>query len=339
VTSDRPRPATLVDVAARAGVGRGTASRALTGSTSVSPGVRSAVLQAADELDYRPNLAARSLRSRRSGSVALVVPETEDVVFTDSFFSGILRGVNAELTDAGLLLVLSLPRTDEQRHQIERHAVDGHVDGVILISAHDTDPLPSALLAAGVPVVTAGRPSDGTMPSVDVDNRGGARAATEHLIAAGRRELTTVTGPQDMSAGTDRVAGWRDAVSAAGLATYPRHMADGEFTEEGGYLAMQRLLRVVPGLDGVFVASDLMAAGALTALREAGKGVPTDVSVVGFDDRPLARHLSPPLTTVRQPIEDLGRSATRMLLQLLAGEPAPAEPTVLPTQLVVRESA
>lgn len=339
MTPDRPRPATLVDVAARAGVGRGTASRALTGSTAVSPGVKAAVLEAAAALDYRPNLAARSLRSRRSGSVALVVPETEDVVFTDSFFSGILRGVNAELTDAGLLLVLSLPRTDAQRHQIQRHAVDGHVDGVILISAHDTDPLPAALLEAGVPVVTAGRPSAGTMPSVDVDNRGGAEAATEHLISIGRREVTTITGPQDMSAGTDRVAGWQDAVRAAGMTTDPRHVAHGEFTEEGGYRAMQRLLREAPDLDGVFVASDLMAAGALTALREAGKGVPGDVAVVGFDDRPLARHLSPPLTTVRQPIEDLGRAATRMLLQLLAGEPAPAEPTVLTTHLVVRESA
>ncbi|MGJ7439914.1 LacI family DNA-binding transcriptional regulator [Aquipuribacter sp. MA13-6] len=338
MTSDRPRPATLVDVATRAGVGRGTASRALTGSSAVSPAVRAAVLKAADELDYRPNLAARSLRSRRSGSVALVVPETEDVVFTDSFFSGILRGVNAELTDAGLLLVLSLPRTDAQRHQIQRHAVDGHVDGVILISAHDTDPLPAALLAAGVPVVTAGRPSAGTMPSVDVDNRGGARAATEHLIGTGRRVVTTITGPQDMSAGTDRVAGWRDAVTAAGLPTHPRHQADGEFTEEGGYRAMQRLLQEVPDLDGVFVASDLMAAGALTALREAGTAVPGDVGVVGFDDRPLARHLSPPLTTVCQPIEDLGRGATRLLLGLLAGEPPPEAPLVLPTHLVLRAS-
>ncbi|WP_380169340.1 LacI family DNA-binding transcriptional regulator [Jannaschia sp. R86511] len=339
MTSDRPRPATLVDVAARAGVGRGTASRALTGSPAVSPGVRAAVLKAADELDYRPNLAARSLRSRRSGSVALVVPETEDVVFTDSFFSGILRGVNAELTDAGLLLVLSLPRTDAQRHQIERHAVDGHVDGVILISAHDTDPLPAALLAAGVPVVTAGRPSDGTMPSVDVDNRGGARAATEHLITGGRRRLVSVTGPQDMSAGTDRVTGWRDAVAAAGLAVTPDLLADGGFTEEGGHHAMRQLLAAVPDLDGVFVASDLMAAGALAALREAGRDVPGDVAVVGFDDRPLARHLSPPLTTVRQPIEDLGRGATRLLLGLLAGRPTPAAPLVLPTELVVRESA
>lgn len=337
--ADRPRPATLVDVAARAGVGRGTASRALTGSTAVSPAVREAVLRAADELDYRPNLAARSLRSRRSGSVALVVPETEDLVFTDSFFSGILRGVNAELTDAGLLLVLSLPRTDAQRHQVERHAVDGHVDGVILISAHDTDPLPAALLAAGVPVVTAGRPSTGTMPSVDVDNRGGARAATEHLIATGRRELTTITGPQDMSAGTDRVAGWHDAVTSAGLVVRPGHQADGEFTEEGGHRAMQRLLQLVPDLDGVFVASDLMAAGALAALREAGRDVPGDVGVVGFDDRPLARHLSPPLTTVRQPIEDLGRAATRLLLGLLAGQPAPEAPLVLPTHLVERASA
>ena len=339
MTTARPRPPTLVDVATRAGVGRGTASRALTGSPAVSPGVRAAVLKAADELEYRPNLAARSLRSRRSGSVALVVPETEDLVFTDSFFSGILRGVNAALTDAGLLLVLSLPRTDAQRRQIERHAVDGHVDGVLLISAHDTDPLPAALLGAGVPVVTAGRPSDGTMPSVDVDNRGGARAATEHLLGTGRAVLTTVTGPQDMSAGTDRVAGWRDAVSAAGLPVGPHHLQGGEFTEEGGYRAMQRLLSAVPDLDGVFVASDLMAAGALAALREAGRDVPGDVSLVGFDDRPLARHLSPPLTTVRQPIEELGRAATRMLLGLLAGEPAPEAPLVLPTHLVVRGSA
>lgn len=334
----RPRPATLVDVAARAGVGRGTASRALNGSAAVSAELRAAVLQAADELDYHPNLAARSLRSRRSGSVALVVPETEDVVFADSFFSGILRGVNEEVTDAGLLLVLSILRTDAQRRQLERHAVDRHVDGVLLISAHDRDPLPAALLASGVPVVTAGRPAEGRLPSVDADNRGGARSATAHLLAAGRSCLTTVTGPLDMSAGTDRLAGWQDALRDAGRHVPAGAVEPADFTQDGGYRATRRLLERHPGLDAVFVASDLMAAGALQALREAGRRVPEDVAVVGFDDRPLARHLHPPLTTVRQPIEGIGRRMTQLLLGLLAGEGVAPEPVVLPTELVVRAS-
>ncbi len=332
------RAVTLVDVATRAGVGRGTASRALTGAGAVSPTLREAVLRAAAELDYRPNLAARSLRSRRSDSVALVVPETEDRVFADSFFSGILRGVNSVLTDAGMLLVLSLPRTDAQRRQVERHAVDRHVDGVLLISAHDRDPLPAALLAAGVPVVTAGRPRYGSLPSVDVDNRGGAAAATTHLLASGRRRVATVTGPLDMSAGTDRLAGWRDALTAAGLPAGEDLVRTADFTEEGGRLAVRDLLAHVKDLDAVFVASDLMAAGALEALRGAGRTVPGDVAVVGFDDRPLARHLSPPLTTVRQPIEEIGRRMTQLLLDQLHGDTVPDVPVVLPTHLVVRAS-
>lgn len=327
-----------MDVATRAGVGRGTASRALTGSSAVSPELRAAVLKAAEELDYRPNPAARSLRSRRSDSVALVVPETEDRVFTDSFFSGILRGVNAALTDAGMLLVLSIPRTDAQRRQIERHAVDHHVDGVLLISAHDRDPLPAALLAAGVPVVTAGRPTHGRLLSVDADNRGGAAAATAHLVGSGRRRVATVTGPLDMSAGADRLAGWQDALRQAGRPGGEDLVETADFTEEGGHRAMRDLLARVPDLDAVFVASDLMAAGALEALREAGRAVPDDVAVVGFDDRPLARHLSPPLTTVRQPIEEIGRRMTELLLSQLRGDDSPASPVVLPTHLVVRAS-
>ena len=177
------------------------------------------------------------------------------------------------------------------------------------------------------------------MPSVDVDNRGGASAATAHLVATGRQRVATVTGPLDMSAGTDRLAGWQDALLAAGRPAPSAWVRTGDFTEAGGYRATERLLAQVPDLDGLFVASDLMAAGALAALRAAGRDVPGDVAVVGFDDRPLARHLSPPLTTVRQPVEDLGRRLTQVLLGLLAGEAAPAEPVVLPTHLVVRDSA
>uniref|UniRef100_UPI000DF850CB LacI family DNA-binding transcriptional regulator n=1 Tax=Desertihabitans aurantiacus TaxID=2282477 RepID=UPI000DF850CB len=275
----------------------------------------------------------------RADSVALVVPETEDVVFTDSFFPEVLRAVSTELAIAGLQLVLSIPHGDAQREQLCRFAADRHVDGLLLISAHARDPLPAALLAAGVPLVTAGRSPLTGMSWVDVDNAGGARTAVEHLLGRGCRRVVTIAGPQDMSAGADRLAGWREALLAAGHEPVTAMAAAGDFTKAHGEQAMHRLLARWPDLDGVFCASDLLAAGALETLRAAGRRVPDDVAVVGFDDRPLAQHLTPPLTTVRQPVGEIGRQMTRTLLGLLDA-PGPAEATsvVLPTHLVRRGS-
>jgi DNA-binding LacI/PurR family transcriptional regulator len=221
--------------------------------------------------------------------------------------------------------------------RVERYAVAGHVDGVMFASMHGADPLPGTLAAQGIPVVCSGRPIG--LPAVryvDVDHFGGVAAAVRHLVTAGRRRIATIAGPPDMVAGIDRLAGYRATLAEAGLT--PR-VAVGDFTRESGILAMRALLADDPALDAVFAASDMMAHGALLALKEAGRRVPQDVAVIGFDDFEISRYSDPPLTTVRQPIIDMGRTMARQLLGLINGVPNLPDAVVLPTELVIRESA
>ena len=332
--SRRGRP-TLEQVAAHAGVSRASVSRVINGTPTVATHIREVVLRSVRELGYLPNPAARSLVTRRTDSYALIVPEPAVRVFSDDqFFLMLVRGVGAELEAADKQLVLMLATTGTSRARIERYALGGHVDGVMIASLHGDDPLPATLAGAGVPVIVNGRPlGEPSVPYVDVDHAGGVAAAIAHLRGRGRRRIATIAGPQDMVAGIERLAGYRAALGGEAAV-----VEVGDFTRASGAEAMRRLLGAQPDLDAVFAASDLMADGALHALRRAGRRVPDDVAVVGFDDVEAARFADPPLTTVRQPIVDIGRSLARALLDASAGEPlAPA--LVLPTELVVRESS
>jgi len=328
-------------VAALAGVSRATVSRVVNGSPKVSPAVRAQVQRAVAKLGYVPNRAARSLVTRRADSVALVVSEPHARFFSEPFFAGMVRGVSAALAETGVQLLLLIAQALPDRGWLERYVVGGHVDGVLLASMHGDDPLPGTLERAGVPAVLIGRPVDQAAPGsyVDADNRGGAGKAVGHLARRGRRRIATITGSLDMGVGQDRLEGYRDGLAAAGLAGAGDLVETGDFTEEGGAAAMGRLLER-PGdpVDAVFAASDLMAAGALRALRAAGRRVPEDVAVVGFEDSAVARYAQPPLTTVRQPIEEMGRQATRLLLAQVAGQ-AGGMHLILDTELVVRASA
>ncbi|MET8305924.1 LacI family DNA-binding transcriptional regulator [Micromonospora sp. NPDC005173] len=333
-TAQRP---TLEAVAALAGVSRATVSRVVNGSTTVAEPIREAVNRAVAELGYVPNLAARSLVTQRTDSIALVMPEAATRVFSDDqVFPGIIRGVSQELEAADKQLVLMLAGSPAGHHRVERFTTGRHVDGVLFASLHGADPLPGTLARLGIPVVCSGRPlGDVPVPYVDVDHVGGVTAAVWHLIDSGRRRIASIAGPQDMVAGIERLAGYRDTVAAAGL---PELVAIGDFTRESGAAAMHRLLTEHPDLDAVFAASDLMAHAAMRTLREAGRRVPEDVAVVGFDDIETAAYTEPPLTTVRQPIVEIGRRMTRQLLRLAAGETI--EPAVmLPTELILRDSA
>jgi DNA-binding LacI/PurR family transcriptional regulator len=335
--SGRRPPATLEDVAARAGVSRATASRVVNGARRVAPSTRRAVEAAIAELGYAPNRAARSLAAHRSDTVALVVSETTGRLFADPFFGRTIRGVAAVLGATDYQLVLVTVEGDDDRDRVERHLLRGNAAGALLLSTRTDDPLPRRLHDAGLPCVLVGRPA-GDLPLgyVDADNAGGARRAVAHLVDRGRRLVGTVAGPADMVPGEDRLAGWRQALVDAGRLPSPTLVASADFTRAGGRAATDELLARQPGLDGLFVASDLMALGALDALRAAGRRVPDDVAVVGFDDSELAASADPPLTTVRQPIEDLGRRVAGALLAQLGG----GEPTteVLRTELVVRSS-
>ncbi|MEB3367713.1 LacI family DNA-binding transcriptional regulator [Saccharopolyspora mangrovi] len=329
------RRPTLETVAARAGVSRATVSRMIN-DQPVAPPSRRAVERAIAEVGYVPNQAARSLVTQRTGLIALVLPESSTRVFSDDqFFPRLIQGVSQELETADEQLVLMLAGSAASRDRIERSAVAGRVDGVMLASLHGTDPLAVALAKSGIPVVSNERvlgPVE--VPSVGVDNRGGARAAVQQLIVSGRRRIATITGPSDMIAGMDRLDGYLDAI---GDAQEPV-VAAGDFTRTSGEVAMERLLSEEPGIDAVFAASDLMAEGALHVLRQSGSRVPGDMALVGFDDITRARYTEPPLTTVRQPIDGLGRHLASQLLHLISDGAVEPQLT-LPTELVVRDSS
>ncbi|MFF6999362.1 LacI family DNA-binding transcriptional regulator [Streptomyces sp. NPDC008313] len=334
------RRPTLNAVAALAGVGRGTVSRVINDSPKVSARSRSAVEQAIAELGYVPNRAARSLASRRTDAVALVVPEAETRLFSEPYFSGIIRGVSSKLADAGMQLLLVLARDAREYARLATYLSAQRVDGVLMVAVHGDDTLPDRLHELALPVVLAGRRSDREpLGHVRADNGGGARSAVRHLLDGGRRTVATITGPLDMDVAQARLAGYREALEGAGIGVDEQLIAPGDFTEEGGRAAMRELLRRRPGLDAVFAASDVTASGAVLELRESGRRVPGDVAVIGFDDSVVARHIDPPLTSVRQPLEEMGRTMARLLLDEIADRGTGLREVVLPTELVVRQSA
>lgn len=332
----RDRP-TLEAVAARAGVGRGTVSRVVNGSPKVSPEAREAVQRAIDELGYVPNRAARALVTRRTDTVALFVSESEERVFGEPYFAGIIRGISAGLSDTGLQLLLAIAQSADDHARFERYLTGQHVDGVLMVSLHGDDPLPRHLEQRGVPTVLGGAPVGfDPVNCVDADNHGGARQAVEHLAGLGRRRIATITGPQDMRVGVDRLGGYREALAAAGL---PELVATGDFSEESGERGMRELLAREPALDAVFTASDPMAVGAMRVLKEHDRRIPGDVALVGFDDSSYARHTDPPLTSVHQPLEAMGREMARLLVARIRGEAVRDSMVVLDTHLVPRASS
>lgn len=331
---------TLEEVAQLAGVSRATVSRVVNGSPRVSPDVRIDVQAAIERLGYVPNRAARSLVTRRSDSIAVVITEPAGRLFSDPFFPRLLRGISSELAARDRQLILLMPDSPADEGRTGDYLTAGHVDGALLVSLHADDPLPARLGAAGIPIVLVGRPPKGTKASfVDVDNRQGAQTAVAHLIAGGRRVVATIAGPQDMAVGLDRLAGYREALVDAGIAPDPALETTGDFTQESGSAAMKRLLAARPDIDAVFAASDLMAAGALSVLAAAGRRVPADVAVVGFDDSPVAMTTTPQLTSVRQPIEAMGHEVARLLVDAVEASDLVPRRVILATELVRRASS
>ena len=337
--SGRP---TLEEVARLAGVSRATVSRVINSSPKVSPEVQTAVEAAISELNYVPNRAARSLVARATMSIALVVPEDAHRFFGDPYFADIVQGITDRLDDSDYVLNLQLAHPSSPSEKTRRYLLGGNVDGALVVSHHSGDHF-LASLGQSLPVVFGGRPMDAegvpgrpTDYYVDVDNRLGAVQGTRHLIETGHHAIATITGPGDMPAAVDREQGWRDALREAGLSD--ERVAHADFSEEGGRRAAAELLDRYPDVDAIFVASDLMASGALAVLAERGRAVPSDVAVVGYDDSPYAKRGPTQLTTVAQPTKQMGIVMADTLLRLLAGDETPRV-TLLETHLVRRDSA
>jgi DNA-binding LacI/PurR family transcriptional regulator len=336
----RQRTPTLEEVAKLAGVSRATASRVFTASPRVSPRARRAVERAAHKLSYAPNRAARTLVTGRNDSIGLVIPEPTTLLFGDPFFPRLVRGISEVLAARQLQLVLLAPQSAEDEARLEGYLAAGHVDGILMVSLHGTDPLPERLLSRGMPLVLGGRPmSSAPLTYVDIDNVGGARLAVEHLLAIGRTRIATITGPLDMAAGIDRLQGYREAIRQSGLQTDESYVHIGDFGHESGAIGMRALLDRLPKLDAVFCASDVMAPGALTVLRQRRRRVPQDVAVVGYDDSEIASSTVPPLSSVRQPDEEMGREMARLLLSKIDSAESGVRRVILATELVVRASS
>lgn len=329
---------TLEYIAKLAGVSRSTASRVVNNHPNVREDVRQRVLQVIQNTGYHPNAAARTLASQRSWMIGLVLPRSVSSFFSDPFFPRLVQGIAQACNQYDYSLGLFLAGTKEDEEKIfPRVSRKGLIDGILLQAGQWDDPLSDRLINANMPLVIIGRPAHPNEASyVDVDNVNAAYGAVSHLIRLGYRRIGTIAGLPGSTVAADRKQGYVKAHTDRGREVDEALIVDGDFTEAGGYYAMQKLLAAKP--EAVFAASDLMAIGAMRAVREAGLRIPDEVAFVGFDDLPLAVLADPPLTTVRQPINQLGAKTVEILIDLIEHGIHPPRRIIMDTELIIRES-
>ncbi len=332
------RRPTIEDVARLAGVSRGTVSRALNGGAHVRPEAMTKVSAAVAELGYSVNQAARNLAAARTGSVAFVISERQEHLFSDPNFGNWVRLLTKHLRSRDQHLIVTAAEDYVDEAFLARYLASGHVDAAVFAQPHEGEALLDLLANSGLPMVVLGRPigCEDELSWVGVDDEAAAFEAVCYLLAQGRANVATITGPLATSSGRERLAGYRRALAAAGKGR--AMVAHGDWSPRSARSAAHRLVEHYPDIDGLFVGSDLMALGALGALREAGRRVPDDVAVVGFDDSAAATMAEPPLTTVRQPFERLATEVVRVVTELAAGAEQPQH-VLLPTRLIRRRSA
>ncbi len=327
----------LEDIAKLSGVSRSTVSRVINDDPNVRESTRQRVQDVISRMDFQPNLAARTLATGQAKVIGLVIPMGVSTMFTDPYFPMLIKGISAACNAQDYSVMLWLAEPEYERRTINQILHNGMIDGVVVASVLMDDPIVEALIHSNMPFVLIGRhPTNSQVNYVDVDNRTSSRQLVEHLINMGHRRIGTITGAQNMIAGSDRLLGYMDALTQGGIPLDLELIASGNFTEEGGYAAMKRILPHRP--QAIFAASDTMALGALRALEEAGLRVPTDIALAGFDDMPFSAHLRSPLTTVRQPVLETGMRAAEALFDLLENPAQGPTHLLMPTELVVRES-
>ena len=328
---------TIIEIAKDAGVSRSTVSRVINDDPNVRAETRKHVRAVMQKRNYLPNAAARGLAAGKTRILGLVIPMRVSALFVDPYFPQLIQGISNACNQNDYSTMLWLAEPEYERRMLRQIVSSGLIDGVVIASALNDDPLIEALRQNAVPFVLIGRHTTySDINYVDVDNRVAARDAVMYLLRLGYKRVATIAGSLKMIAGADRLSGYKDALKARGISPDPALIVESDFTEAGGYEAMLRLLRQNP--DAVFVANDVMALGAMRALREAGKRVPQDVALIGFDDMPFAERTEPPLTTVRQPIQRTGYVATELLIEVLNARDSAPRRIVLPTELVIRES-
>jgi len=327
----------LEEIAKLSGVSRSTVSRVINNHPRVNPKTRERVYEVIQRLDYHPSAAARRLAGGRTNILGLVIPMGVPRLFTDPFFPLLIQGVSQACSAHDHSVMLWVAEPEYERRTIRQVLQNKMIDGVIIASAILDDPLLEALMEGDLPFILVGRhPAAPQVSYVDVDNFNSSREVVTYLLRLGYQRIGTISGPQNMIAGLDRLEGYKAALRQWGVPVDPDFTVEGDFTEDGGYNAMQRLLPHHP--QALFCASDAMAIGAMRALREASLRVPENVAVASFDDLPFSAHSEPPLTTVRQPIQRLGAVAVETLMEIIAHPEAPPRCVILPTELVIRAS-
>jgi LacI family transcriptional regulator len=329
-------PLTLEDIARISGVSRSTVSRVVNGDANVGADTRQKVMEVIQQNDFHPNLAARRLAAGRTNVLGLVIPAGVATIFTDPYFPQPIQGVSAACNAQDHSVMLWLAEPDYERRMAGKILNSGMVDGVIVSSMLMNDPIVRALFDSRMPFILIGRHPGLDVNYLDMDNLQGGTQATLHLLRLSRKRVATVTGPQNMVPGFDRYQGYLSALSERNIPFQPELVAEGDFTEAGGYMAMRQLLPANP--DAVFTASDMMAQGAIRAIREAGLRVPDDIAVVGYDDIPSAGLFDPPLTTIRQPVQKLGALAVETLVDIIQHPNGSPRRILLSPELIIRQS-
>lgn len=320
------------EVAAAARVSVATISRVLNGKGPIHPDTRQRVLEVVADLGYVPHSGARSLSTRQTSSVGVILPDVYG-----EFFSELIRGIDQAAKRAGYHVLVSGSHSDPAEVDALLRALHGRVDGLIVMASMRN--AGAIRIPPGVPAIFLGDPpSQGGHPSIRIDNAGGARAVAEHLLDLGHRRIAVISGPAENSDAEARLLGFRAALAARGLDLEPELLAQGDFREESGRAAAQALAALEERPTAIFATNDAMAIGCLSALREAGLSVPGDIAIAGFDDVPIARYLSPPLTSVRVAIAEMGERAMARLLAGLEGRGAEPLEETIPAALVARAS-